>query len=83
MLNPFMLRRLKTDVEIAIPPKTEIKIYVPLTELQTQCYKSIISHNLEFIQKFNNINVPANSKGNTTPFFFSHSFPSLSLISFL
>lgn len=52
LLAPFMLRRLKSDVELSIPPKTEIKIYVPLTELQIDCYKSIISHNVEFLEKF-------------------------------
>ena len=31
LLKPIMLRRIKTDIEEKLPPKTETKIYVPLS----------------------------------------------------
>ena len=45
LLTPLMLRRLKTDVlsSIQIPPKTELKIFVPLTEMQRFWYSGMLS----------------------------------------
>ena len=34
VLRPFLLRRLKVDVEKKLPPKKEIKIYVGLSKMQ-------------------------------------------------
>jgi len=34
VLRPFMLRRIKRDVEADLPPKREIKLYIGLTEMQ-------------------------------------------------
>lgn len=34
VLRPFLLRRLKSDVEKKLPPKKEIKIYVGLSKMQ-------------------------------------------------
>lgn len=34
ILTPFLLRRLKTDVEFSLPPKKEILVYAPLTRFQ-------------------------------------------------
>ena len=34
ILQPLMLRRIKKDVELSLPPKVETKILVPLTALQ-------------------------------------------------
>ena len=42
ILSPFLLRRLKTDVELKIPPKKEILVQAPLTALQEELYKSIV-----------------------------------------
>ncbi len=36
VLRPFLLRRLKSDVEKKLPPKREIKIYVGLSKLQRE-----------------------------------------------
>ncbi|KZO99381.1 hypothetical protein CALVIDRAFT_534356 [Calocera viscosa TUFC12733] len=41
ILKPFLLRRLKTDVEIDLPPKKEYVLYAPLTQLQSELYKAI------------------------------------------
>ena len=43
LLAPFMLRRLKSDVETDLPPKKEIKLYVGLTDMQLFWYKSVLS----------------------------------------
>ena len=43
ILRPFMLRRLKTDVAKALPPKSEMKLYTPLTPLQKQLYKNVLN----------------------------------------
>ncbi|KAK2155795.1 hypothetical protein LSH36_231g03027 [Paralvinella palmiformis] len=42
ILTPFMLRRLKADVDLCIPPKGEIVVYAPMTEMQSNLYKAII-----------------------------------------
>ncbi|KZT57459.1 hypothetical protein CALCODRAFT_496102 [Calocera cornea HHB12733] len=41
ILKPFLLRRLKTDVEIDLPPKKEYVLYAPLTQAQSELYKAI------------------------------------------
>jgi len=43
ILRPFMIRRLKADVEKSLPPKREIKLFTGLTEMQTYWYKSTLS----------------------------------------
>ncbi len=42
VLQPFLLRRVKSDVEKDIPPKTETKLYIGMTELQRQWYSKIL-----------------------------------------
>lgn len=44
-LQPFILRRLKKDVEKSLPSKTERTLRVELSDMQTQYYKNIISRN--------------------------------------
>ncbi|ESO92017.1 hypothetical protein LOTGIDRAFT_121549 [Lottia gigantea] len=39
ILRPFMLRRLKTDVDLLIPPKKEILVYAPMTAEQQEMYR--------------------------------------------
>mmetsp|Transcript_20123 Transcript_20123/g.59983 ORF Transcript_20123/g.59983 Transcript_20123/m.59983 type:complete len:858 (-) Transcript_20123:45-2618(-) len=43
VLRPFMLRRIKRDVEADLPPKREIKLYIGLTEMQRLWYTKILS----------------------------------------
>eukprot|EP01012_Entosiphon_sulcatum_P029158 TRINITY_DN3546_c0_g1_i1.p1 TRINITY_DN3546_c0_g1~~TRINITY_DN3546_c0_g1_i1.p1 ORF type:complete len:1055 (+),score=207.89 TRINITY_DN3546_c0_g1_i1:41-3166(+) len=43
MLAPFMLRRLKADVDTALPPKREIYVGCGLTKLQREWYTKILS----------------------------------------
>jgi len=46
ILRPFMLRRLKQDVEDALPPKREIKLFTGMTEMQTYWYKKTLSRDV-------------------------------------
>ncbi|XP_061692454.1 lymphoid-specific helicase isoform X2 [Syngnathoides biaculeatus] len=43
ILTPFLLRRLKTDVSLEIPPKKEIIVYAPLTAKQENFYTAIVN----------------------------------------
>jgi ATP-dependent DNA helicase len=36
ILRPFMLRRLKSDVDIQLPAKSELILYAPMSESQRQ-----------------------------------------------
>ncbi|GMF35385.1 unnamed protein product [Phytophthora fragariaefolia] len=42
ILRPFLLRRLKTDVEHSLPPKIETKLYVGLSEMQREWYMRVL-----------------------------------------
>lgn len=42
ILKPFLLRRLKTDVEKDLPKKREYLLYAPMTAHQTDLYKAIL-----------------------------------------
>lgn len=46
ILEPFLLRRVKTDVKIAIPRKKEILVYAPLTAEQEGLYKSVLDRSM-------------------------------------
>jgi SWI/SNF-related matrix-associated actin-dependent regulator of chromatin subfamily A member 5 len=42
ILRPFLLRRLKSDVEKELPPKKEIRLYVGLSQMQKEWYRNIL-----------------------------------------
>ncbi|KAG2213535.1 hypothetical protein INT47_009209 [Mucor saturninus] len=46
ILRPFLLRRLKTDVERSLPKKKEYLLYAPLTQPQKNLYDAIIKRDL-------------------------------------
>ena len=46
ILKPFLLRRLKSDVERNLPPKKEYLLYAPLTPLQKDLYTSVVNHDI-------------------------------------
>ena len=53
VLKPFILRRRKAEVEKSLPPKTEIKVFVRLTSMQKELYKSILEKDLSVINSGN------------------------------
>ena len=42
ILRPFLLRRMKADVEMALPPKKEYVLYTPLSEPQRALYDVVV-----------------------------------------
>ncbi|CAH0477320.1 unnamed protein product [Peronospora belbahrii] len=51
LLAPYILRRVKEDVEKSIPPKEETIISVELTTLQKQYYRAIYDKNRSFLYR--------------------------------
>ncbi|KAL5508749.1 hypothetical protein ACEPAG_4728 [Sanghuangporus baumii] len=49
ILRPFLLRRVKSDVEKNLLPKKEINIYVGLTEMQKKWYKSVLAKDIDAV----------------------------------
>ncbi|XP_018419964.1 PREDICTED: lymphoid-specific helicase [Nanorana parkeri] len=47
ILTPFLLRRLKTDVTLEVPPKREVVVYAPLTKKQEVFYTAIVNRTIE------------------------------------
>jgi ATP-dependent DNA helicase len=45
ILKPFLLRRVKADVETALPKKREYVLYAPLTQTQRELYHEILEGN--------------------------------------
>lgn len=50
LLRPYFLRRVKSDVEKNIPPKTETVIDVELTMLQKKYYRAIYERNRAYLE---------------------------------
>merc|ERR1712029_377418 len=46
ILTPFLLRRVKTDVDLQIPPKKEVLVYCPMTNRQTELYRATVEKTL-------------------------------------
>ncbi len=46
ILKPFLLRRLKADVETNLPPKKEYVLYAPLSVLQRETYDRVLDGSL-------------------------------------
>ena len=51
VLRPYLLRRVKEDVEKALPPKEETILEVTLTPIQKSFYKAIYERNTAFLYK--------------------------------
>ncbi|XP_049989534.1 lymphocyte-specific helicase, partial [Alexandromys fortis] len=46
ILTPFLLRRLKSDVALEVPPKREVVVYAPLSNKQEIFYKAIVNRTI-------------------------------------
>ncbi|WFC97588.1 Putative ATPase [Malassezia yamatoensis] len=44
ILKPFLLRRIKTEVERDLPPKKEYLLYSPLSQLQAEMYNRVLDN---------------------------------------
>ncbi|XP_045205485.2 lymphoid-specific helicase-like isoform X2 [Mercenaria mercenaria] len=46
ILTPFMLRRVKADVDLEIPPKKELLVYAPLSKEQLEFYETTVDRTI-------------------------------------
>ena len=46
IIRPFIMRRMKSDVELNLPPKKEILVYCPLTRIQKNFYRAILDRTI-------------------------------------
>jgi superfamily II DNA or RNA helicase len=49
LLQPFLLRRLKQDVEHSLLPKKEVHLYVGMSDMQRQWYRRILEKDIEAV----------------------------------
>lgn len=49
VLRPFLLRRLKSDVEKGLPPKKETILKVGMSQMQKQFYRALLQKDLEVV----------------------------------
>ncbi|XP_040291950.1 lymphoid-specific helicase [Bufo bufo] len=65
ILTPFLLRRLKNDVALEVPPKREVVVYAPLTKKQETFYTAIVNRTIENMLRKDKSseNLIINSKG--------------------
>jgi len=50
ILKPFMIRRLKVDVEKSLPPKHETILYCGMSKMQKKLYKEILLRDIDVVQ---------------------------------
>eukprot|EP00180_Rhodochaete_pulchella_P003546 Plantae.Rhodophyta-Rhodochaete_pulchella.ctg6157.p1 GENE.Plantae.Rhodophyta-Rhodochaete_pulchella.ctg6157~~Plantae.Rhodophyta-Rhodochaete_pulchella.ctg6157.p1 ORF type:complete len:1056 (-),score=215.73 Plantae.Rhodophyta-Rhodochaete_pulchella.ctg6157:35-2833(-) len=51
LMRPYLLRRLKEDVEKSIPPKEETIVSVELTKIQKKWYRAMLEQNFSFLDQ--------------------------------
>ncbi|KAK9759055.1 SNF2-related domain [Popillia japonica] len=49
VLKPFLLRRLKSEVEKRLKPKKEVKIYVGLSKMQREWYTKVLMKDIDVV----------------------------------
>ena len=49
VLSPFLLRRIKNDVESSLLPKKELNIYVGMSSMQKKWYKQILEKDIDAV----------------------------------
>ncbi|KDN53349.1 hypothetical protein K437DRAFT_271581 [Tilletiaria anomala UBC 951] len=49
VLKPFLLRRVKADVEKSLLPKKEINVFVGLTDMQRKWYKALLEKDIDAV----------------------------------
>lgn len=53
VLQPFLLRRIKSDVETSLLPKKELNLYVGMSSMQKKWYKKILEKDLDAVNGSN------------------------------
>lgn len=56
LLRPFMLRRLKDDVEKSLPPKSETILFTGMSTMQKNLYRQILLRDIDTINNASNSN---------------------------
>lgn len=49
VLQPFLLRRIKSDVEKSLLPKKEINLYIGMSDMQYKWYKNLLERNIDAV----------------------------------
>lgn len=49
VLRPFLLRRVKSDVEKSLLPKKEINLYIGMSEMQVRWYQKILEKDIDAV----------------------------------
>ncbi|KAK3994640.1 ISWI chromatin-remodeling complex ATPase ISW2 [Cladorrhinum sp. PSN332] len=49
VLRPFLLRRVKSDVEKSLLPKKEVNVYIGMAEMQVKWYKKILEKDIDAV----------------------------------
>lgn len=49
VLRPFLLRRVKADVEKSLLPKKEVNLYIGMSDMQVQWYKKILEKDIDAV----------------------------------
>jgi SWI/SNF-related matrix-associated actin-dependent regulator of chromatin subfamily A member 5 len=49
VLRPFLLRRVKADVEQSLLPKKEVNLYVGMTEMQRKWYRMLLEKDIDAV----------------------------------
>lgn len=61
ILTPFLLRRLKADVDLNLPPKKEVVVPAHLTDSQKNLYQAVVDKSIESLLD------PSKAKGTAVP----------------
>ena len=49
VLRPFLLRRVKSDVEKSLLPKEEINLFVPMSDMQVRWYQKLLEKDIDAV----------------------------------
>ena len=60
VLRPFLLRRVKADVESSIPPKKELIVYTQVSNMQREQYKNILKRDMDALYQSSGAALTAN-----------------------
>lgn len=53
VLQPFLLRRIKNDVEKSLKPKKELNLYIGMSDMQRKWYQSILEKDIDAVNGAN------------------------------